>query len=478
MNTRSGNPLPVTITETAKRLRDGTLSSESLTRACLKCIKEFEPMLKAFITITADQALETAGALDAELKAGKDRGILHGIPIVHKDLFDTAGVPTTMGSEFFRHRVPIEDATVVRLLKDAGTVTLGKATMSEFAAGGMGMNIFYGDTCNPWDLTRVPGGSSSGTAVAIAAGLCLGGTGSDTSGSIRIPSSLCGIVGIRPTYGRVSLAGVFPRAYSLDSAGPMARTVADAAILLNAMAGYDPRDPNSFNAPREDFTAGLFQGVRGLKLGIIENYTFQGIESAAEKAMRAAVETFAHLGAEIITVEVPVLTGALDYNTLFSNILQYEFNQILGEEFRSAPDKDVFGPYVQNEIQKGVKIDREVYQKTLRERPPNVARVKEVFKGVDALLIPTMSGVAPTFADAKVFSWAGKQRRFNLPISFTGMPSISVPCGFSAKGLPVGLQIVGNHLEEALIVRIAAAFESATNFHKRRPPIYCSGLEA
>ncbi|HSR10182.1 MAG TPA: amidase, partial [Thermodesulfobacteriota bacterium] len=313
--------LPQTISEAGKRLRDGSLTSEKLTRVYLSCIKEFEPRVNAFITLTEDLALKTASAMDAELKSGKDRGPLHGIPIVHKDLYDTAGIPTTVGSEFFRKRVPSEDATVVRKLKEAGAVMLGKTNMNEFAAGISGTNQFFGDTHNPWALDRSPGGSSSGTGAALACGLCLGGTGSDTGGSIRVPASWLGIAGIRPTYGRVSLFGVYPRAYSLDVTGPLAKTVSDVAILLNAMAGYDPKDRHSVNAPKEDFTAGLNKGVRGVRMGIIENYTYREIDPEVGDAVQAAVKKFSDLGAQIKTVKIPLFGGPLEYSLLFNIIL-------------------------------------------------------------------------------------------------------------------------------------------------------------
>jgi aspartyl-tRNA(Asn)/glutamyl-tRNA(Gln) amidotransferase subunit A len=461
-----------TIREIARRLRDGSLSCEALTDHCLKGISRLDPKLQAFITVLSEEALTRAVSLDGELRSGKDRGILHGIPIVHKDNCDTAGIATTVGSEFYRHRVPAEDATVVRRLQEAGAITLGKANMSEFAAGGLGKNSFYGDTRNPWDLSRVPGSSSSGSAVAVAAGLCLGATGTDTGGSIRTPASLCGIVGIRPTYGRVSLAGIYPRAPSLDSAGVMARTAEDVALLLNVIAGSDSRDPNALNAPPEDYSAQLGRGVRGIRLGVIERYSLRDIARDVEISVKGALDIFGTLGAEIVEVKIPAFGEALDYATLFSHILQYEFHQILGKEFRAARNKNRFGDLVQNDIQKGMGIPREVYERTLRDRPETVRRVREVFREVDALLMPTLAEVAPQYEEATAMAWAGRQRRFNLPVSFTGMPSLSIPCGFSAEGMPIGLQIVGDHLAEGLILRIASAFERATDFHRRRPSVY------
>ena len=460
---------PQNISEAGRCLRLGALTSEALTQAYLVAIKQLQPKLNMFITITEDHALQTARAMDAELKAGKDRGPLHGIPIVYKDLYDTAGIRTTVGSEFHRNRIPQEDATVVRRLKQAGSVMLGKTNMNEFAGGVSGINKYFGNTCNPWDTDRSPGGSSSGTGVAIAAGVCLGGMGSDTGGSIRVPASWLNLVGVRPTYGRVSLAGVYPRSPSLDVAGPLARSVADAALLLNAIAGHDPMDHHSLNVPPEDFTAALKTDIRGLRLGVIENYTFRDVDPDISTAISVALDKLAALGAEIVTVRIPLFSGPLEYNTLF-DIQLYECNQVLGEMYRTAANKDEFGPYIRGNIEKGMKITRETYEKALRDRPVQVTKVKEVFQQIDALLTPTMPTVAPLLTETSDVYERGRQ--FTLPFSFTGLPSISVPCGLSPGGLPTGLQIVSNELQECLLVRIAAAFERATEFHTRRPMLH------
>lgn len=468
--TGTSSKCPITMVDAGKKLRDGSLSATELTKAYLECIKKLEPTLNCFITLTEEQALRTAAALDQELKAGKDRGPLHGIPIVHKDLYDTKGVPTTVGSEFFRNRIPSEDATVVANLKAAGTIMLGKTNMNEFAAGISGTNQFYGDTHNPWALDRSPGGSSSGTGAAIAAGLCLGGTGSDTGGSIRVPASWLNLAGIRPTFGRVSLYGVYPRAYSLDVAGPIASNIRDVAYMLNAMAGYDPKYSYSINAPKEDFTAGLNKGVKGLRLGIIENYTYRDIDPDVSAAVEKAANQLTSLGAEVKTVKIPLFGGPLEYSALF-NMLLYEFNQILGDQFRATPNrKEVFGPIVQANIAKGMKITKEEYEKAKSERPKQKAEVKKVFQEVDALLTPTMPTTAPPLAGGSKDYARGRQ--FTLPFSWTGLPSVAVPCGFSPNGLPIGLQIIGNELKEALLLRIACAYEDATRFYQQHPPTY------
>lgn len=461
----------MTCAEAGRLLREGTVTCEALATAYLRCINHLKDELGAFITITEEQALVTAAQLDADLKNGIDRGPLHGIPIVHKDLFDTAGVATTAGSEFFRARIPAEDAAVVRKLKAAGAVMLAKTNMNELAAGLTGTNKAYGDIHNPWDLACSAGGSSSGTAAAIAAGCCLAGTGSDTGGSIRIPASWCGIVGIRPTYGLVSLAGAFPRAYSLDCGGPLARTVADVAVMLNAMAGYDPAYKHSIRAPAKDYSAELDKGLRGIRLGIVDSYTFRDVDKEVADAVQAAVEKLAAVGAEIKTVKIPWLGVSLDYSLLFS-ILLYEFNEIMGDQYRATrTNKDLFGPIVQANIAKGETISRETYEKAIAERPKRISEVKQVFADVDALITPTMPMVAPLLtADAKTYE---RGFQFNIPMSFLGLPSISVPCGFSRERKPVGLLISGSDLQEGLLLRIAAAYEAATQFYKELPPVHC-----
>ena len=463
------NDLPSGIVAAGKGLREGRYSSEELTKAYLRAIGELQPKLNAFITVTAESALAQARLLDQELKAGKDRGPLHGIPIVHKDLYDTRGVKTTVGTNFFREHIPTEDSAVVRRLAAAGAITLGKTNMNEFAAGISGTNEFYGDAHNPWNTSRSPGGSSSGTGAAVAAGLCLGGTGSDTGGSIRVPASWNGLTGIRPTFGRVSLTGVFPRSYSLDCAGPIAHSAEDVAIMLSAMAGYDASYKYSLQAAPENFARHIGKGVRGLKLGIIDSYTYRDVDPDVAKAVEQAVKTLEAQGAQIVAVKIPLLEKPVDFTAMFT-ILLYEFNQILGDRFRAAPDKNLFGKIVQSDIAKGERITRAEYEKALTARTELLAQFKRAFTQVDALAVPTMPNTAPVLATGGPDYDRGRQ--FLLPISWTGLPSISTPCGFDAQGLPVGLQLVGNAMQEALLVQIADAHQKASGFYLKRPAIH------
>ena len=461
---------PQTITEAAKLIRTGQVSVTELTTAYLKCAKQFEPILNTFITLTEEQALTTAATLDQELRHRGRRGPLHGIPIVYKDNFDTAGILTTRGSQFYSTRVAMDDAEAVRKLQEAGAVMIGKTNMNECAAGVAGFNQFYGNASNPWDISHWPGGSSSGTGVAVASGLCLGGLGTDTGVSIRGPASWLGLVGVRPSYGRVSVRGTFPRAYSFDTVGPLAHTVADAATLLTAIAGYDPQDPFAMPSPNEDFTVHLKRGLRGLRLGIVEDFTFRNVNPEVAQAVQAALNMLAALGAQIKTVPIPLLSGKIDFHYPLT-ILLYEFNQILGDMYRAEPNKSLFGPVVQANIAQGEQITQETYEAALNRRPSEIAEIRQVFRDVDAFITPTHPFVAPPLTvnaegDAGV-------RQFTVPISYTGFPAISIPCGFSSTGLPIGLQIVANDFQERVLFRIAAAFEQATDFHKQHPPLYC-----
>lgn len=469
---KSGATMPMSIAEAGKRMRDGSLSCVALTKAEFHYIDQFQPKLNMFISQLKEMALKTAAERDAELAKGKDRGPLHGIPILVKDLYEMAGTKTTVGSKAFVDRQSTEDATSVRKLLDAGVVVLGKTNMNEFAAGVSGTNAYFGDCHNPWALDRSPGGSSSGNGAALAAGIGFGGTSSDTGGSIRVPASWCGIAGIRPTYGLVSLNGLFPRAYSLDCAGPLARNVTDVAMMLDGMAGFDPKDEHSAWAQRrKSYTQGLQGGVKGMKFGIVKNYTYRDVEAPVADAVKKAADKFSSLGAKIVEVQIEPLEGKLDYNKLFTNILLYEFNQILGDKYRSTPNaEELYGPIVTNNIAAGSKVSKEDYERTMKERPAIVAQVKKIFGEVDALLTPALPTTAPLLkASAQDY---GRGRQFTIPFSYTAMPSVVVPCGFDPAGLPIGLQIVGDHFQEAELLRMGYAFEQATDYHKKHPPIF------
>ena len=462
---------PLTIAEAGKRFRRGSLDSEALTRHYLAGIAALEPQINAFIAVTEDLALETSAALDAELANGNDRGPLHGIPVVIKDDTNVAGYPATVGSAIYKDRIPQEDASVVKKLKAAGAVILGKTNMNEFAAGGKGgFNPHHGDTRNPWSLDHEPGGSSSGTGASVAAHLCLAGTGTDAGGSVRGPASRCGIVGIRPTFGRVSKVGIYPRCWSFEAIGPLARTVADASIMLNAMAGYDGADPISLNVASEDFTRDLDKDMKGVRLGIVNDFTLEDLDKDILIAMNGAIDTFADLGADIKHIDVPMFSEALDAARL-ANIIFYEFNQALGPDYRGA-DKSLFGEIVHADMEKGMKTTKEVYEKAIVEKEGRSKEIGKILKDIDGFLTPTFPRMHMARSDPPDLT--GSHRRFNIPMSYFGLPSVSINCGFSEDTLPIGMQIVGNRLAECTVLHIASGFESATDFHHRRPPVVWS----
>ncbi len=350
-------------------------------------------------------------------------------------------------------------------------MVLGKTNMNELAAGLSGTNLRFGDTRNPWDLARSPGGSSSGSAAAIAAGLCLGGLGTDTGGSIRVPASWCGIAGMRPTPGLVSLHGVFPRAPSLDTAGPLARNVEDLACLVDAVAGRDPENARSA-APRRRYAAVLGKGVKGMRFGIVGNFTFRDVEAPIATAVAAAARRFETLGGEIVELELPALAGDIAFDRLFSNLLLYEFKRVFAARFRQTPSAAAAcGPIVQGDLRAAARVTREEYQACLARRPQIAARLRRAFKEVDALLMPA-SPISPPLLEAGAEQFA-RARQFTIPFSYAGLPSVVVPCGFAPGGLPIGLQIVADRHREAALLRIAAALEAEAGLRERRPAAFC-----
>ena len=443
--------LPGSIGEAARRLRSGELTCTGLVRGCLERIEALQPRLNAFLAVTADAAMARAETLERELRAGKDRGFLHGIPVVYKDCLDTAGVRTTMGSRLFAERVPDADASVVQRLAAAGTVMLGKTNMNEFAAGTSGKNAAYGDVRNPWALDRSPGGSSSGTAVAVAAGMALAGVGTDTGGSIRIPAACTGGVGLRPTFGRVPAGGCFPRSFSLDTVAPLAGTVRDCALMFAAMAGDD--------AER------LSGDIAGMRIGVIGGYSFRDIDAEVEEALRTALDTLLAGGASELEVEVPVIADAA---AAFLDIMLYEFHQVLGEQWRTREDRgEVFGPVVRANLERGRSIGEAAYRAALATRDAAAAALQAAFSQVDVLVTPVLPMPTPALdAPPEVFD---RQRHFMSPFSLAGLPAISIPCGFSREGLPIGMQLVAGRLQETRLFRIAHAYQSVTGWHGGRP---------
>jgi aspartyl-tRNA(Asn)/glutamyl-tRNA(Gln) amidotransferase subunit A len=463
------------IAEIAPRVRAGEVSPVELAEACLARIAALNGRVNAYLTVLADAALREARAAEAEIRAGRYRGPLHGIPIAHKDLYYTRGVVTTAGSKILADFVPTEDAAAVERLRAAGTVLLGKTQMHEFAYGGTNDNEHYGPTRNPWHLERIPGGSSGGSAAALAAGMCLGATGSDTAGSIRIPAHACGTTGIKPTYGRVSLYGVVPMAWSLDHPGPLARTAHDAALLLQAMAGHDPRDPASDDRPVPDFSFELDLGVRGLRLGIPRNYFTEEVAPDVDAAYRAAIRTLQDLGATVEDVEIPSLaaTLAVQFAIGASECAAYH-----AEWLRTRPDD--YGADVRARLEAGQLVPAVDYLKAQRYRAVIRAEQRAVLQRVDVLVTPTLPipappiGMATATLGGRTVPVSPQLIRFTAPFDQSGFPAASVPCGFDGDGLPIGLQIAGRPWAEATVLRVAHAYQQATAWHTRRPPLPAS----
>lgn len=477
------------IERVASLVQERKLSPVELTQIMLARIERINPQLNAYLTVTAEQALEQARQAEKEICAPRGRahyrGPLHGIPISLKDNIWTRGVRTTAGSKILRDFVPDEDAFVVTCLRRAGAIILGKTNLHEFAYGVTTDNPHYGPTRNPWDTSRIPGGSSGGPAAAVAAGLCCASIGTDTGGSIRIPAALCGIVGFKPSYGRVSSFGVVPLATSLDHTGPLARCVADAAILLRAIAGRDLLDETTIPGPVPDFVRGLRASLTRpgrpsgkqrarLRLGRPREYYWEKLDDEVRQVVEAAVEDFERIGATIEEVSLPHLYDADEPATCIALAEARAFHQSAGWFPARAAD---YGEDVRKRLELGAQIRAIDYLHAASVRLQVQSDFARAFVRVDAIVAPTVPVAAPVIGEQKVSIREGEESvrsallRLNRPANFTGLPAISVPCGFTATGLPVGLQLIGRRFDEASLLRIAHAYERAHDWHTRRPPL-------
>jgi aspartyl-tRNA(Asn)/glutamyl-tRNA(Gln) amidotransferase subunit A len=459
------------IAQIAPRIRAGEVTATQLTQACLERIQRLDAQLNAFITLLADSALAQAKQLDDERSQGTYRGPLHGIPIAHKDLYYTQGIRTTAGSKILADFVPDHNATVVSKLEAAGMVLLGKVGLHEFALGGTNNNPHYGAVHNPWNLDRIPGGSSGGSGAALAAGFCLAATGSDTAGSIRIPAHACGVSGLKPTYGRVSCFGVVPLAWSRDHPGPMARSIRDCALLLNAMAGYDGRDPASVDREVPDFTADLERGVRGLRVGVPTTHFTEQVQPDVLSAWRQAVAQLESLGAELVDVNV---TNDL-YSPAASPARMAEAAAFHQDWLRERPAD--YGDDVRASLQAVGQASAIEYVRSERARFSLLLEMRSLFERIDVLVTPTLPITATPIGDREVeidgqrMPLAPQMIRFTLPFNQTGYPAASVPCGFDRDHLPIGLQIAGRPWDESTVLRAAHAYQQSTNWHHLRPAI-------
>lgn len=488
----------LTIAAAAERLRRGDLSAVELTRAALDRIAATDSAVHAFLTVTADEALAQAAAVDAERKSGRDRGPLAGIPIAVKDVIATKGVRTTAASKILADFVPPYDATVTKRLRDAGAVIVGKVNCDEFAMGSSNENSAFALTRNPWDLDRVPGGSSGGSAAAVAARQAFASLGTDTGGSIRLPAGYTGIVGMKPTYGRVSRFGVIAYASSLDQVGPMTRDVTDCALVLQALAGHDPRDSTSVDRPVPDYGAavarGAGEGAHGLRIALPREYFGAGMQPEVEAAVRAAAATFTSGGADVQDASLPHTEYAVScYYVLApaeasSNLARYDGIRYglrapadgLLDLYRKSRAAG-FGPEVKRRIMLGTYVLSSGYYDAYYLKAQKVRTLirrdfERVFANADVIVTP----VAPTTAFRIGEKTADPLQMylsdvFMISVNLAGLPGIVVPCGVDTAGMPIGLQIVGPPFGEEVVLRAARAFEAATTWHEMRPPELATG---
>jgi len=464
----SGELNSLDLLDASQRVTRGEVSPVDLTAACLERIAALDAQVNAFITLTADAALEEARTAEVDLTRGDSAGPLTGVPLAVKDLFDTEGVRTTAGSRFFSERVPDRDATVVQKLRSAGAVLLGKLNMHEWALGVTNDNPHYGACHNPWALDRITGGSSGGSAAALAAGMCFGALGSDTGGSIRIPAALCGVVGLKPTYGRVSLRGAVPLSWSLDHAGPMARRVSDVAILLEAIAGPDTADPASADVATGDYSGKLEDGISGWRIAVIADESLGDVEPDVRATVRKAVEALASAGGRIEELSVPELQEAGRLNGLMTTADAAAYHR---ERMDQAPHD--FGQDVLTRLRRGAAYGATDYADARRQQ----SILRRTFSSwfvehggaFDAVILPTTPCVAPRISGLDAVATAPLLTRLTAPFNLTGLPAMSVPCGVTPEGLPVGLQIVGAPWAEQRVLRVGRAYELASAEGDIRP---------
>jgi aspartyl-tRNA(Asn)/glutamyl-tRNA(Gln) amidotransferase subunit A len=447
------------LNEAASLIKSKEISPVEITEAFLGRIQQIDGRLNSFITLTADSALEEARQAEREILDGRYRGLLHGIPLALKDLYETQGIRTTAGSRFFVDYVPEKDGEVVRRLKSCGSVLLGKLNMHEIALGITNNNPHFGACHNPWDLQRSPGGSSGGSAAALGGRLCLGSMGTDTGGSIRIPAALCGIVGLKPTFGRVSLQGVIPLSWNLDHAGPMGRCVRDVAILLQEVASYDPADPNSVNVPIENYLEGMEKVIPGWRIGLASDQFFTKADAEILDAVETAVHVFTELNAQVERVEIPEGYQAALANGLMTTSDAAAFHQ---ERLQSRPQD--FGEDILQRLQMGAAYTSSEYIMARRTQTLLRRQFELFFEDYDLLITPTTPIAAPLIVGPDAVEQARILTRFTAPFNLAGLPALSLPCGFTEIGLPIGLQIVGPYWGEGRVLRAGYAYEQAAGW--------------
>ena len=458
----------LSIRQAGELIQRGELSPVELARACLDRIQATDDRLHSFILLLADEALAQARIAEAEILRGAYKGPMHGIPFALKDLYDTAGVRTTSGSQVDIDRVPSEDATTTARLKEAGGILMGKLAMHEFALGGPDWTTPFEPARNPWNLDHITGGSSSGSGSAVASGQCAGALGSCTGGSIRGPASLCGIVGLKPTYGRVSRFGVVTLSWSQDHAGPMTRTVEDTAFMLQAIAGHDPRDPTSSRAPVPDYSRSLREDIRGVRIGLPRHYFFDddpGVNREVVARVEQAVSVLEELGAHVEEVTLPSLDYVRAANSVIMVSEAFAYHE---PNLKTRPQE--FGQIVRGRFRIGGLMSASDYLQAQRVRTWARRDFAEVMQTVDFLVTPTMTQPAPAFEGYDPVSTA-RGKSFTAPFNVTGLPAISVPCGFTESGLPIGMQIAGKPFDEPGVIQAAYTYQQYAGWHEVKPTI-------
>ena len=468
----SGEPALMSLTAVASAIADKRVSSREATQSCLDRIARWQPHLNAFMAIEADEALKAADAADAALAKGGRRGVLHGVPLAHKDMYYDAGKVVTCGSRIRRDFVATTTSTALQRLKDAGTIRLGSLQMAEFAYGPTGHNAHFGPVHNPFALDRITGGSSSGSGSAVAGRLTFAALGSDTGGSIRMPAHFCGVTGLKTTVGRVSRAGAMPLSQSLDTVGPLARTVEDCAMLLGLMAGADPADPSAIAGLVPDYTGATTGSMKGLTIGVPNAFYVDDLDDEVAGALDATIAVFEREGARVVKVDLPDQRqlSAASQLVLAAEAAAFHKRWMI----ERAQD---YGPQVLMRLQNGLAIPAVTYLETLRWRGPALAAHLAAVTGTDAVIAPVSPVPAPTIAESDVGNSPDAEAviqrltRFTRPINYLGLPSLSIPSGFTRNGLPVGMQLIGRSFDEAMLLRIGAAFQRATDFHEKVPQL-------
>ena len=453
----------LTIASALEFIQGQKATAQDFADACLGQIKRLNPVLNAFITVIDEQPRET---ITASSPSHTITNMLRGIPIAVKDLFDTAGIRTTIGSTFFTEYIPETDAFVVEKLKQAGATIQGKTNTHEIALGVTGNNPHYGTARNPWDNTRISGGSSSGSAIAVAADMALGALGTDTGGSIRIPASLCGVVGFKPTYGRVSLRGVFPLSWNLDHVGPLTKTVEDTALVLQVISIYDPLDPASIKMLTAEYLSHLTDDMQGRKIAFGVGEYIEGADPEVLDAVQNARRVFESMGCKLEDVDVDWMrTAALANKTM----TQSDGAAVHRDRLKEHPDW--FGADIRQRLEDGAKTTSTEYILARRTQVEVRKKCEQFFESYDLLILPTTPIAAPVIEGLDALEQAARLTRFTAPFNLTGLPALSVPCGFTKSGLPIGLQIISRAWADAKVLNAGHAFQRLTEWHKQKPKV-------